>query len=163
MKKILLSGLLLFVVAILGACSGEPTYEKGITRVTDKDVVADLGEDVYKGEYLVYFMSDECVYCQKFRTVLNEYVSEDGALPIYMFDIEESDTLQLLGSFIKKHDGELSIEGTPTVLYMKDGAILKTYTGLMDKKDIPVKGLYKELDGTVIEGTIEEDGTVKAD
>lgn len=162
MKKILLSGLL-FVVAILGACSGEPTYEKGITRITDKDVVTQLGEDVHKGEYIVYFMSDECVYCQKFRTVLNEYVSADGALPIYMFDIDESDTLQLLGSFITEHVGDLAIEGTPTVMYVKDGAILKTYPGLMEKKDIPVKGLYKELEDVVIEGTIDEDGTVTAE
>lgn len=163
MKKIILSSLMLLVVVFLGACSNEPTYEKGITRITDKEVVSKLGDKVHEGEYIVYFMSDECVYCQKFRPVLNEYVSEEGALPIYMFDIEESETLQLLGEFIKKHEGDLSIEGTPTVLYMKDGEILKTYTGLMEKKDIPVKGLYKSLDGISIEGTIEEDGTVKTD
>lgn len=163
MKKIMFSSLMLLIVVFLGACSSEPTYEKGITRITDKEVVASLGDDIHKGEYLVYFMSDECVYCQKFRPVLNEYVTEDGALSVYMFDIDESESLQLLGSFITEHEGDLEIAGTPTVLYMKDGAILKTYPGLMEKKDIPVKGLYKSLDGITIEGTIEEDGTVKTD
>lgn len=161
MKKILLSMLMVFVVVFLGACSNEPKYEEGITRITsNEDLKAIGGDKATEGEYLIYFMTDECVYCQKFRPILNEYVGKDGAMPIYMFDIAEQTSLELVKDLIKVHEGDLSIEGTPTLMYMKDGESVVMLPGLMELKDIPVKGDFDKFADGEIQGEIDAEGNI---
>lgn len=73
------------------------------------------GDEVLKQqdeEYMVYFYMQDCVYCNEFKPVLEEYEQQEGSLPLYQADIgieSERDTWQ-----------EYQIKGVPTLIIFKD-------------------------------------------
>lgn len=111
-------------------------------------------------EGLLYIYADSCVHCQALKPTIVEYLKKDNALKFKGFNLDKAEKVEInvngnkvesvidrdnlnrteLGKIFKKYDMVDKFEGTPTLLYIKDGKVSKTYVGDTTKlEDIPVK------------------------
>jgi len=80
----------------------------------------------YQGLALVEFWSDNCVPCKQLTRVLSQLSSE---IPrsVKIGTVRVNDNSQLAERF--------GIQGTPTLLFFKDGALVDTRTGV-DRRQV---------------------------
>ncbi|ANE48278.1 thioredoxin [Paenibacillus swuensis] len=82
----------------------DPDYQN-IIKPEDLDSKIKSGEGVY-----VYFFSSTCPHCKRTTPVLNPIIKEVGV------DVEQFNLLEFEEGWLK-----YNIEGTPTLIYFKDG------------------------------------------
>lgn len=128
-RSILACGMLLMVV-MLAAC-GSGDSEDYLTLV-------ESGEDIpEEGDFLLYYYSSDCSYCIKFAPTVKEYTEKEDSLPIYMFDSTIEDSFGVAQEMIEKY--ELVIEGTPSLVLVRDGVVEDVLVGIQEIENIPVK------------------------
>lgn len=122
--------LILFIpFVLLVGCSDDA--EEGYSTL-----VEDESQLPTEGEYLMYFHSDSCPYCEEFEPTLKEYKDEKGSLDIYKFNASVDESSSAGGSAIDKYD--LEIQGTPALVHMNGEEVLDTIVGVQDLENIPV-------------------------
>lgn len=128
MRKYWLLVLFIPFVLLIG-CSDDA--EEGYSTL-----VEDESQLPTEGEYLMYFHSDDCPYCEEFEPTLKEYKDEKDALDIYKFNASEEESASVAGSTIGKYN--LEIQGTPTLVHMNGEEVLDTIVGVQELENIPV-------------------------
>lgn len=111
-------------------------------------------------EGLLYIYADSCVHCQNLKPTIVEYLKKDDALNFKSMNVDELDSVEIdvngekvksvidrenlnrteLGKVFKKYGLTDKFEGTPTLVYIKDGKLKNTYVGDSTRvEEIPVK------------------------
>lgn len=114
-------------------------YERVVNPSKLKEMVSS-GKEVY-----AYFYSPDCIHCQGYTPLLNEVVDENG------YDYVQMNVLEYMDEF-----QNYSVQGTPTLIYFKDGTEVARSVGVNGEGDPTIE---KEYTKEFFEGT--KDGKIK--
>lgn len=124
MKKFTFIAMFMLALVVLAGCGQKSFYSEN----------AISGKEAFKqeeSEYLVYFYMPTCTHCQAFKPTLEEYVTKPDALKMYKVNIELATERETWSKY--------EIEGTPTLVLVKDGKEVERFLGVQELEDIPVK------------------------
>lgn len=94
-----------------------------VEKLTD----ADFKEKTAKGVFLVDFWATWCGPCKMFAPVLEQTAEElEGKVKVVKVEIEEA----------PETAAEFNVQSVPTLFLLKDGAVVKSFTGVQSKKTL---------------------------
>jgi len=121
--------LILGIVLLIGGAMMFVNKENLGETITPEEVLTQ--ED---SEYVVYFYSSTCGYCQELNPTLSSMLEKEQ-VPYPFYNIEVSNYQNLFHPSGTKPDAkwmnenEIAIAGTPTLMYIKDGKVIEDFIG----------------------------------
>ncbi|MDQ7046403.1 MAG: peptide-methionine (S)-S-oxide reductase MsrA [Sulfurovum sp.] len=101
----------------LGYCPNHATHVKFGNEKIITDTISPLG-----GKEIVVIDSEHCRFCEKFKSKVTDHYK--GSIPLRTAHQE----------VLKGFKLKTKIQGTPTIIFIKDGKEVEAYTGYMDEK-----------------------------
>lgn len=126
MKKRLL--LFTFIIAtsfLLTGCTRTITYEKMKQMIDNKET------------FIVEIIQDDCSYCEKFTPIFEKF-TKDNNITYYKINISNMDD-----NNYNRLNSKYSIQGTPTVIFIRDGKELTDYRITGNKTSNELKTIFE--------------------
>ncbi|OJG96980.1 hypothetical protein RV18_GL001329 [Enterococcus termitis] len=118
--------LLLFLMLITGSfCFTQLSFSKDkekLESITEEKIMTAINE---KRDLIVYYGKDSCGACRVFQPVLTEAIKTTQK-KVYFLDGDNFST--------KKFSEKYNITGTPTMIVIKNGEVLR-FEGVMGKEE----------------------------